>query len=66
MVYYSSLFSLSMIKLFNDFVNLSLSHFNICCVQFWAAQYKREMDILERDRQRVVTMIKGLEYLSYE
>ncbi|KAK4807159.1 hypothetical protein QYF61_024279 [Mycteria americana] len=36
------------------------------CVQFWAPQYKRDMDILETVQQRVTKMIKGLEHLSYE
>ncbi|KAK4810790.1 hypothetical protein QYF61_008762 [Mycteria americana] len=36
------------------------------CVQFWAPQYKRHMDILEKVQQRATKMIKGLEYLSYE
>ena len=37
-----------------------------CCVQFWAPQYKRDMDILDRVQQRATEMIKGLEHLSYE
>ncbi|GAB0204009.1 mitochondrial enolase superfamily member 1 [Grus japonensis] len=35
-------------------------------VQFWAPQYKTDMDILETVQQRAMKMIKGLEYLSYE
>ncbi|KAK4824967.1 hypothetical protein QYF61_021754 [Mycteria americana] len=37
-----------------------------CGVQFWAPQYKRDMDILERVKQRATKTIKGLEHLSYE
>ena len=37
-----------------------------CCDQFWAAQYKRDMDILERVQRRGPKMIKGLEHLSYK
>ncbi|KAK4830735.1 hypothetical protein QYF61_013185 [Mycteria americana] len=37
-----------------------------CCVLFWAPQYKRDMDILDRVQQRTVKMIKRLEHLSYE
>ncbi|KAK4831799.1 hypothetical protein QYF61_019229, partial [Mycteria americana] len=38
-----------------------------CWVQFWALQYKRDMDILERVQQRAaIKMMKGLEHLSYE
>ncbi|KAK4814469.1 LOW QUALITY PROTEIN: hypothetical protein QYF61_018987 [Mycteria americana] len=36
------------------------------CVQFWAPQYKRDMDILERVQRRATNMIKGLERLLYE
>ncbi|KAK4832418.1 LOW QUALITY PROTEIN: hypothetical protein QYF61_023097, partial [Mycteria americana] len=37
-----------------------------CCVQFWASQYKRDMDILERVQRRDLKIAKGLENLSYE
>ncbi|KAK4808500.1 hypothetical protein QYF61_005817 [Mycteria americana] len=37
-----------------------------CCVQFWASQYKRDMDTLERVQQSVTKMIKGLEHPSCE
>ncbi|PKU29595.1 hypothetical protein llap_20101 [Limosa lapponica baueri] len=32
------------------------------CVHFWAPQYKRDMDILERVQQRATNVIKGLTY----
>lgn len=35
-------------------------------VHFWATQYKRDLDILERVQWRGTKMMKGLEYLSYE
>ncbi|KAK4827595.1 hypothetical protein QYF61_019497 [Mycteria americana] len=33
------------------------------CVQFWASQYKRDVDILERVQQMATKMSKGLEHL---
>ena len=30
-----------------------------CCVQFWAPQYKIDMDILETVQQRAAKVIKG-------
>ncbi|GAB0183557.1 hypothetical protein GRJ2_000821000 [Grus japonensis] len=36
------------------------------CVQFWAPQYNRDIDILETVQRRVIRMIKGLDDLTYE
>ncbi|GAB0182098.1 mitochondrial enolase superfamily member 1 [Grus japonensis] len=36
------------------------------CVQFWAPQFKKDRELLERARQRATKMIKGLGHLSYE
>lgn len=35
-------------------------------VQFWALQYKRDIDVLEWVHIRTVNMVKGQEYLTHE
>ena len=35
-------------------------------VQFWAAQYKKDRELLERAQRRAVRVTRGLEHLSYE
>lgn len=37
-----------------------------CCVQFWAHQYKRDLDVLGEVKCRATGMMKGLEHLSWE
>ncbi|KAK4816505.1 hypothetical protein QYF61_017466 [Mycteria americana] len=36
------------------------------CVQFWAPQYMRDMDALERVQRRTAKMMRGLDHFSYE
>ena len=36
------------------------------CVQFWAPQFKKDRELLERAQQRAMKIIRGMEYLPYE
>ncbi|PKU42621.1 hypothetical protein llap_7084 [Limosa lapponica baueri] len=36
------------------------------CVQFWAPQFKKDKELLERVQQRATKMVKAMERLSYE
>ncbi|GAB0179764.1 mitochondrial enolase superfamily member 1 [Grus japonensis] len=37
-----------------------------CCVQFWAPQFRKDKELLERVQWRAIRMMRGLEHLSYE
>lgn len=47
-------------------ITLCLQLFTGDCAQFWAPQYKGDIDILERAQERATKMLKGLKHLSYE
>ncbi|RMC16679.1 hypothetical protein DUI87_06618 [Hirundo rustica rustica] len=37
-----------------------------CCVQFWAPQFRNDVELLERIQKRAMRLVKDLEHIPYE
>jgi len=39
--------------------NIGVAHTAACCVQFWAPQFRKDEELLQRVQQRATTMMEG-------